>query len=274
MGDTAQTAQQVTAEHGTEWKDRLGRIGLAGRGVLYAIVGLLALQLALGSPDEEASTQGAMAWIAEQPFGKFLLVALTISLFALAAWRFLDAAVGDPVEGDDASDRVRFAAKGVVYLVLAIAALSTTAASWNAASSSSGGGGEAEQRAADTVLDWPMGQWIVAIAGLALIGYAIYMFQRHAMDATFMERLAGGSDTVERLGRAGYAARSVVWSVIGILLIQAAVTYDPEKAGGLSAALQELAGASWGRLLLIVVAAGLFAFGAFCLAEARFRRAA
>lgn len=273
MGDTAQKAQQVTAEHGTEWKDRLGRIGLAGRGVLYAIVGMLALQLALGSPDEEASAQGAMAWIAEQPFGKFLLVALTVSLFALAAWRFLDAAVGDPVEGDETSDRVRFAAKGVVYLVLAIAALSTTAASWNAASSSSGGG-EAEQRAAGTVLDWPMGQWIVAVAGLALIGYAVYMFQRHAMDATFMERLAGGSDTVERLGRAGYAARSVVWTVIGVLLIQAAVTYDPEKAGGLSAALQELAGASWGRLLLIVVAAGLFAFGAFCLAEARLRRAA
>ncbi|MFN7149730.1 MAG: DUF1206 domain-containing protein [Microthrixaceae bacterium] len=273
MNDTVQRAQQMTAAHGTQWKDRLGRIGLAGRGVLYAIVGLLALQLAFGSADEEASTDGAMAWIAERPFGKFLLVALTVSLFALAAWRFLDAAVGDPVEGDEASDRVRFAAKGVVYLALAVAALSTTAASWNASSSSSGGG-ETEQRAADTVLDWPMGQWLVALGGLALIGYAVYMFKRHVLDATFMERLDSGSDAVERLGRAGYAARSVVWAVIGVLLIQAAMTYDPEQAGGLSSALQELAAASWGRLLLIAVAAGLFAFGAFCVAEARFRRAA
>lgn len=274
MNDTVQRAQQMTAAHGTHWKDRMGRIGLAGRGVLYAIVGLLALQLALGSADEEASTDGAMAWIAERPFGKFLLVALTVSLFALAAWRFLDAAVGDPVEGDDASDRVRFAAKGAVYLVLAVTALSVTAANWNAGASSSSGGSSTEQRAADTVLDWPMGQWLVGLGGLALIGYAVYMFKRHAIDATFMERLSNGSDSVERLGRAGYAARSVVWTVIGILLVQAAVTYDAEQAGGLSTALQELAGAPWGRLLLIVVAVGLFAFGAFCLAEARFRRAA
>jgi hypothetical protein len=274
MNDTVQRAQQMTAVHGTHWKDRMGRIGLAGRGVLYAIVGLLALQLALGSADEEASTDGAMAWIAERPFGKFLLVALTISLFALAAWRFLDAAVGDPVEGDDASDRVRFAAKGVVYLALAVTALSITAANWNAGSSSSSGGSSTEQRAADTVLDWPMGQWLVALGGLALIGYAVYMFKRHAIDVTFMERLANGSDAVERLGRAGYAARSVVWTVIGILLVQAAVTYDAEQAGGLSTALQELAEAPWGRVLLIVVAIGLFAFGGFCLAEARFRRAA
>jgi hypothetical protein len=273
MDDTVQRAQQMTAAHGTRWKDRLGRIGLAGRGVLYGVVGLLALQLAFGSPDEEASTQGAMAWIAERPFGKFLLVALTVSLFALAAWRFLDAAVGDPVEGDESSDRVRFAAKGVVYLLLAVAALSTTAANWSAGSSSSGSG-QTEQRATDTVLDWPMGQWIVAAAGLALIGYAVYMFKRHAMDATFMERLASASDAVERLGRAGYAARSVVWTVVGVLLVQAALSYDPEQAGGLSTALQELAEASWGRLLLIAVAAGLFAFGAFCVAEARFRRAA
>jgi hypothetical protein len=272
MSDTVQAARQMPA-HGTRWKDRLGRVGLAGRGVLYATVGLLALQLALGAPDEEASTDGAMAWIAERPFGKFLLVALTVSLFALAAWRFLDAAVGDPVEGDEASDRVRFGAKGVVYLTLAVGALSTTAASWNAASSSSGGGGT-EQRAAGTVLDWPMGTWIVAAAGLALIGYAVYMFKRHAMDATFMERLATGSDVVERLGRAGYAARSVVWTVIGVLLVRAAMTYDPEQAGGLSSALQELAGAPWGRLMLIAVAVGLFAFGSFCVAEARFRRAA
>lgn len=273
MGSATETAQQLTAAHGTQWKDRLGRIGLAGRGVLYAIVGLLALQLAFGSPDEEASTQGAMAWIAERPFGKFLLVALTVSLFALAAWRFLDAVVGDPVEGDETSDRVRFAAKGVVYLTLAIASLSTTAASWNAASSS-GGGGDTEQRAADTVLDWPMGPWLVALGGLALIGYAVYMFKRHALEATFMERLASSSDAVERLGRAGYAARSVVWSVIGVLLIRAATTYDAQEAGGLSSALQELAEASWGRWLLIAVAAGLFSFGAFCVAEARLRRAA
>jgi hypothetical protein len=100
------------------------------------------------------------------------------------------------------------------------------------------------------------------------------MFKRHAVDATFMERLSTSSDAVERFGRLGYAARSVVWAVIGVLFVQAAVTYNPDEAGGLSTALQELAGTSWGPWLLTAVAAGLFAFGAFCLAEAKYRRAA
>jgi hypothetical protein len=270
------TGQQARVEV-ADWKDTLGRVGLVGRGVLYAIIGLLALQLAFGSPDQEASPQGALQWVAEQPFGKFLLVAMTVMLFALAAWRFLDAALGDPVEGDEASDRLRFLAKAAFYLTVAVAALAATISSWGGDAEQAGGGsgsGESQKQAAGVVLDWPMGQWIVGIAGLCVIGYAVYMFKRHAVDATFMERLSTSSDAVERFGRLGYAARSVVWAVIGVLFVQAAVTYNPDEAGGLSTALQELAGTSWGPWLLTAVAAGLFAFGAFCLAEAKYRRAA
>ena len=106
-----------------EAKDRLGRVGLVGKGVVYGVVGLLAIQLATGDAAEEASTGGAIEWVAEQPFGRFLLVALTVALFALAAWRFLDAAVGDPVEGGETSDRIKYAVQGVVYLALAVASL-------------------------------------------------------------------------------------------------------------------------------------------------------
>ena len=259
-----------------DWKDTLGRVGLAGRGFLYGVVALLALQLALGSPDAEASPNGALAWIGERPFGRFLLVAMTAALFALAVWRFLDAAFGDPVEGSETSDRVRFAAKGVIYLALAIAALSTTIANWGGATGGGGGGadGTSQKKATAEVLTWPMGQWIVAAVGVAFIGYAAYMFKRHAMDEKFMERLANDSGGVSRFGRTGYGARSVVWAVIGYLLVHAAVTYNPDEAGGLSSALYELAGAGWGRLVLGLVALGLLAFGAFCVAEARFRKAA
>src|SRR5690349_1909784 len=121
------------------WKDRMGRVGLTGRGLLYGVVALLALQLAFGSPGGEASPQGAIAWIAQHSFGKFLLVALTAALFSLALWRFLDAAIGDPVEGDEASDRVRFAAKGVVYLSLAIVSLKATIANWGGSPASASG---------------------------------------------------------------------------------------------------------------------------------------
>ena len=275
MSDTLGEVQQKVRSDGAGWKDTLGRVGLTGRGVLYAVIALLALQLAFGSPDEQASSQGAFAWIAQQPFGKVLLVALTASLFALAAWRFLDAAVGDPVEGDEASDRVRFLAKGGVYLALAIAAASVTISTWSGSpGASSGGDGESEKKATAMVLDWPMGQWIVGAAGLAVIGYALYMFKHHAIDASFEKRLDTSATWVERFGRIGYGARSVVWAVVGYLTVRAAVTYDPNEAGGLSAALQELAVSTAGPVLLGAVALGLFGFAAFCLAEAKFRRAA
>ncbi len=275
MSDTLDKVQHKVRSDGSEWKDNLGRIGLAGRGVLYGIIALLALQLAFGSPDEQASSQGAFAWIGEQPLGKVFLVLMTLALFALAAWRFLDAAVGDPVEGDEATDRVRFFAKGVVYLALAVGSASVTISNWGGSSGGSGGGdGESQKTATAIVLNWPMGQWIVGAAGLGLIGYAVYMFKHHAIDASFEKRLATSSDAVRKFGQAGYGARSVVWAIVGYLTVRAAVTYNPDEAGGLSAALQELAASTGGRVLLGAVALGLLGFAAFCVAEAKYRHAA
>jgi len=273
MLDTFQAAR----DHGSGWKDRLGRVGLTGRGALYGVIALLALQLAFGSPKGDASPKGAMVWIAEQPFGKFLLAVMTGALFSLAVWRFLDAAFGDPVEGDQASDRVRFAAKGTVYLGFAITSLSTTIANWGGSSTGSGAGsgdGQTQKKATAFVIGWPMGQWIVGAVGFGVIGYSVYMFKRHAIDERFMKRLSTNLGSVRTIGRVGYGARSAVLAVVGVLLIQAAVIYNPDKAGGLSAALQRLAESTGGPWLLGLVALGLFAFAAFCVAEAKYRRAA
>jgi len=267
---------RVTSRGG--WKDTLGRVGLIGRGVLYAVVGLLALQLALGDVGNDASTSGAVRWIADRPFGTFLLVALTVSLFALAAWRALDAVVGDPVEGDEASDRARYAAKAVLYLVLAVVALTATVDSWSGSSSSSGSGGSGEaqgQQASSTVLDWPGGRWILAAAGVAVVAYAVRTLKRHTIDETFLERLDGRRPGwVEPVGRAGYAAKAVVFALIGWFLVQTALTHDPERTKGVSGALQELAGSGWGRWVLAGVAVGFLAMGAFMVAEGKYRRAA
>ena len=267
---------------GNDWKDRLGRVGLVGKGTVYLIVGLLALQLATGDLSTEPSKTGAFEWLADQPFGRVLLVALTVCLFAMAAWRLLDAAVGDPVDGDEAHDRLRFAAKGLLYLGFAVAALGTTLAHWSGSTSGgtgggAGGGGEAQQQeqATATVLSWPGGPLLVGAAGLGFISYALYMAKRHPVDQRFLDRLdAGSSSWVAPVGRVGYAARSVVFALVGWFLVQAAVTYDPEQAKGVSAALRELAGEGWGPAALWVVAIGLMAYGLFNVAEAWLRRAA
>jgi len=277
MSTMTETLRATPSPGHGDWKESLGRLGLIGKGALYVIIGLLALQVATGDLGTDTSKSGAIEWVAHQPFGRFLLIALTISLFAMAAWRLLDAFVGDPVEGDEVKDRVRFAVKGLLYLVFAVIALTTTISAWtegeDAASSGSGGG--EEQQATATVLDWPAGQWIVAIAGLALIAYALYMFKRHTIDEKFLERLdVGSSSWVAPVGRLGYAARSVVFVLMGWFLFQAGITYDPDESKGMSEALKELAGESWGTVALLVVAFGLVAYGLFNLAESRYRKAA
>lgn len=268
------TARRSNAAGDGDWKETMGRVGLVGRGVMYSVIGLLAIQLALGDASEEASNSGAIEWIAQQPLGRFLLVALTISLFALAGWRLLDAALGDPVEGSEATDRAEFAIKGVFYLSLAIGALTATIANWSGSGGSGGGSGSSNQQATATVLDWPAGQWIVTAVGLGIIGYAVYMCKKHVVDEEFLQRLSvgGGQDWVEKLGRFGYAGRSAIFLVIGYFLTQAGLTHQPGDTKGLSGALQEISGQGWGQWLLLAVAAGLLAFGLFSLAEAKYRR--
>src|SRR3954452_14616408 len=136
------------------WKESVGRIGLVGQGVVATIVGLLAIRIALGEKDDAATSEGAVAWLAEQPLGKFLLVALTVALFALALWRFLCAAMGDPVEGSEPKDRVKYAVLGVIYLLLAVATLGVTIANWTSSSDKSGSqksGDEGSQQATSTL---------------------------------------------------------------------------------------------------------------------------
>lgn len=260
----------------------LARAGLVAEGVLYVVIGLLAIELARGDRATDPGTTGAIETVARQPYGQWLLGLLTAGLFAMAAWRTVQAVRGDPVEGDDTSDRVKYAAIAVVYLVLAIGALATLLANVGESSGSgsgaggSGSGGSRSQQATAVVLDWPGGRWLVGIAGLAVIGAGLYVAWKHAVGGAFEERLRRMSDAVRRavvaLGRAGYGARGVVFAVVGGFLVYAAVTYDASEAKGLSGSLQSVARDDLGRLLLWAIAVGLLCYGAYKLAAARFRR--
>lgn len=255
-----------------EAKSALGRVGLVAEGAVYALVGFLALHVAAGDRGARADQIGAVEYVARQPLGKFLLVALTAALFALAAWRLLEVLTGDPVEGSDTAHRVKYAIKGVLYLGLAVSALSITLANWG--EGGGGGGGRSGASTTATVFEWPAGRWLVALGGALLIAYALYTAKEHVVEHRFAEWLTEPEDGwLVRLGRAGYAARAVVYVVVGVFLIQAALAYDATEAKGMSGALRELSGEWWGRLLLWAVAAGLVAFGAFLVAQARYRRA-
>jgi hypothetical protein len=278
MTDAASAAGEAVAAKARDWKEPIGRVGLVGQGVVATIVGLLAIRIAVGDKDEAATSEGAVAWLAEQPFGKFLLIALTVALFALAAWRFLCALMGDPVEGSEPKDRVKYAVLGVIYLSLAITTLGITIANWTGSGDSNGKestGDEGSQQATSTLFDWPAGRWLVGILGVAVIGYAGYNFYKQVINKKFAERLQGDdSSWVVRLGLVGYTAQSLVYAVIGYFFIQAAIAFKSKTAKGPSGALIELADSTWGSVLLWVIAIGLFIYGVFCIAEAKYRKAA
>jgi hypothetical protein len=129
----------------------------------------------------------------------------------------------------------------------------------------------------DKVFDWPAGELLVAAVGLGIVAISVYLVHR-GMTKRFVEDLdlAGAEpharDAAIRLGQVGWTALGVAYGIIGLLITYAAATYDPEKATGMDTALKTLAGQPYGTVLLLVVAAGLACFGAYCLFDARYRR--
>ena len=147
-----------------EW---LARAGIATRGVIYAIIGVLAIKLAFGSGGETTNQQGALSEIAKQPFGKALLILTAVGLAGYAIWRLVRAAVGHgPEASDDAKERIDGVASGIGYLALFLTAVSIVIGSGS-------GGGGGPDKATGGVLGWPGGQILVGIAGLIIIGVGL-----------------------------------------------------------------------------------------------------
>jgi hypothetical protein len=251
-----------------EW---LARVGLVARGVSYGIVGVLALELALGAGGEATGQQGAMKTIARQPFGKALLIALAVGLASYAMWRLIRAAIGRGTQQRDSGlDRLSGLAAGIGYAALAVTAVKIV-------SGASTSGSNSPRKATGGVLDWPAGTVMVALAGAILIGVALYQGYR-GISREFLEdsKTEEMSRPVRRaftaIGVYGHIARMVVFGLIGYGLIKAAIDYDPRKAIGLDGALSELAHNSYGPFLLGVVAAGFIGFALYSIADARYAR--
>jgi hypothetical protein len=250
-----------------EW---LARAGLVARGVVYAVIGVLAIKLALGDGGKATNQQGALRTIADRPFGKTLLVLVAIGLGGYAMWRLVRAALGHgPEQQDSGSDRVAALASGIAYAILCVTAVKILAG----ASTGSG----TPKKATGGVLDWAGGPLFVGIAGAALIGVAGYQaykgVKKKFLEDSKTEQMSHNiRRTFTALGVFGHIARAVVFALIGYGLIKAAIDYDPDKAIGLDGALRKLANASYGPWLLGLVAAGLVGFAAYSMADARYRR--
>ncbi|NJL79645.1 MAG: DUF1206 domain-containing protein [Richelia sp. RM2_1_2] len=255
------------------WIERLARFGYASKGVVYFIVGLLALQGAFGRGGETTDTEGALQALVRQPFGQILLALVAIGLMGYVIWRFVEA-INDPEnKGHDFKGiaiRLTYVANGLAYAGLAWTAVQIIMGS------SSSDNSDSKQDWTARLLSQPFGQWLVGTIGAGVIAFGFYYLYK-AFSAKFQRKLyLSDLTSTERqwiilICRFGLAARSIVFFLIGWFVIEAAYMAQASQVGGLGEALETLANQPYGPWLLTIVALGLVAYGVYMVVQARYR---
>lgn len=250
------------------------RAGFTARGVIYLLVGVLALQIAFGDKGHQADRHGALAEIAQKPFGAAMLWALGIGLVGMALWRLSEALFGSTgPNGRKARKRLLSLVRAVFYAFVAYSVLTFAAGSGS-------GGGSSDKQSKDVtaeVLKWPGGQWIVALAGIGVVVAGVWIAVQ-ALRRSYHDKLKFGALSprkrrlVDVTGVGGGLARGVVFAAAGAFAVRAAIDYEPDKAKGLDDTLRTFAATPLGPWLLVCVAIGLVLFGLFSFAMARWRR--
>ncbi|GIJ28040.1 hypothetical protein Vqi01_32020 [Micromonospora qiuiae] len=256
----------------SRWLELLARAGFIGYGIVHLLFGWLALQIAFGNSADDGDQSGALRTLAAQPMGNFLVVAIAVGMLAMAIWQALEAAVGHRAErgSDRRNERIVSGARTVIYLWLAWTA-------WKVFANANSDSASQQEELTARLMQSSGGRWLVGLAGLVLAGVGVGMVVYGARKK-FLKRLKTGEMSVRttqlarRLGMAGYISRGGAFAITGLLVVLAAVSYDPEKARGLDAALRILRDQSYGAILLTLIALGIAAFGVFCFLQSRYRK--
>lgn len=246
---------------------QLVKVGLVSYGVVHLLVAWLALNLAFGRRGD-ASPNGALKEVAQQPLGEVLLWVMAVGLFALTIWQLIEATVGrdDPNREGNVKGRARSAGRAAVYLALGLLTIGVAVGSRSAQS------GQGEETLSAKLMALPFGQILVAAVGAAVIGVGISQIVK-GIRQKFVEDLDRNvSQGVRRLGTVGYICKGTALVIVGALFGWAAVTYDPEKAGGMDAALSTIRAQPFGSVLLTIMAAGIACFGVYCFFWAKMAR--
>lgn len=248
----------------------LARIGLAARGVIYLLIGWLAIEVAIGHGSRPPNQQGALHLLAGTSYGLVTLWLLGMGFIGYSLWRLGEAAFGVTGERPGAGPRLKSLVRAIVYGFLAFLTFKVI----------SGAGGNETRKQQDItakLIHHAGGQWLVAIVGLVVVIVGLTLvaegirrkFMLHLRTDQMRSKTRG---IVERLGMIGTIARGLVFAIVGALVIDAAVTASPKKSGGLDRALLTLRHQMFGEFLLLIVALGVLIFGLYGLCEARWRR--
>jgi hypothetical protein len=246
------------------------RAGLAARGVIYILVGWIAVLVALGHSSRKADQQGALQLLAGKPYGLISLWLLGIGFACYALWRLSEAAFGVTGEPPGAGPRLKSLARAIIYAGLSYLTFTVI-------SGTDHGHSHRQQDVTAAAMRHPAGRVLVGAVGLAIIACGIVLvvegarkkFMKYLLTARMSARV---HRIVELLGMTGTIARGLVFGLVGVLVVDAAVTHKASESGGIDKALLTLRAQPFGEFLMLLAALGLLVFGVYGLCEARWRR--
>jgi hypothetical protein len=252
--------------------EKVARIGLVAQGVSFGLVAILAIQLALGEGGKATDRQGALRTLAQDSGGRAIVIALAFGFGCYALWRLFEVFFGHKLEShrdEGVWKRASALGKAAIYGALCAAAVSVLVGEER-------GSGNEEKEATGGILGWPGGRWIVYGIALCFAIAALWNFWR-GVSGRFEKQLKTGEMSArarrwtKTFAVIGLVARALVFGLVAWFFFDAAADYNANKAQGLDGALRKLATEDYGPWLLGLVAAGLMAYGVFCLIQARYR---
>jgi hypothetical protein len=239
-----------------EWGARLG---YAASGVLHLVLAWLTVQIATGAGGQ-ASQSGALATVARQPFGLFLLWVLAVGFVLLALWQLTEI-----VTAREAFDKAKAAGKAVVYAALAYTGFVFAL----------GGHTSSNKQTKDfthTLMGAPAGRFLVGAVGVAIIGVALYHVYKGWKKKFLDDLQEHPGHWAVVAARIGYIGKGIALIAVGVLFVAAAIKQQIGKTTGLDGGLKSLRDLPAGTAILIGIALGLAAYGVYSFARARYAR--
>lgn len=247
----------------------IARIGYAARGIVYFIVGGIAVAAAIGPGGDAPDTRGALLKL-DGVFGGAVMLAMAAGLLCFALWRLFQATL----DADDHGTALKGAVIRIGLLGSAVTHAGLGAWALLAVLGQAGGGDRGKQGVVAWLMQQPYGPWFVASVGVCIIGIGAAHLHKGATRGyeKWLKADERRMKLIRPVSSVGLIARGVVFFIAGGLFIYAGLTVDPEKAGGLSDALQWVRELPIGSILFLVMAVGLVCFGAYSLIVAKYRR--
>lgn len=235
------------------------RAGYAVNGVLHLLIAWLGLEVAFGGAGAgaKADPSGAMALVASTPVGLVVLIAIVAGFVLLAVWQ-----IGECVRGPRTRDRLKAGVKAIVYLALALSALSFLTGT------AKSGQAQASDMTA-TLMKMPLGPVLVVVGGLALAGVGVYHIFKGWTERFRRDLASSPSRFTIIAGKVGYIARGIAFIAVGIGVVIAGVTHHPTASRGLDGALHDMVALPWGQALVALIALGFAAYGVYSFSRAR-----